>query len=84
MKPLNGQQTHPLSKHAREVLDGLRITERPCSMINPGVVDRLLRGGLAELVQLRSPFPTHAQNQKVQHLRITDAGRAALSEGASQ
>lgn len=79
MNPLNGEKTHPLSAHAKEILRGLAIAERPCSLINPGVVNRLQREGLAEVVQMRSPFPTHAQNRMIEHLRITDAGRATLA-----
>lgn len=79
MKPLNGEKTHPLTAKALEELRGLAITERPCSLINPGIVNRLLRESLAETIMLRSPFPSHAPNHYIQHLRITDAGRAAAN-----
>jgi len=76
LPPLNGSKTHPLPEHA---LNWLRTIERlpvPRQDINPGVANRLLRGGLVEEVQLPSPYRSVTGN--VTHLRITDAGREAV------
>lgn len=77
MTPLNGTETHPLSAHALAELRDIARRPQPCNGINPGVINRLLREGLAETVDLRSPFPTH-KGSAIPHLRITDAGRDAL------
>lgn len=77
MKPLNGTKTHPLSEHAREELRNLAKNPIPTVGINPGVVNRLLRENLAEVVQLPSPFKAH-KGGNCAHLQITEAGRAAL------
>lgn len=76
--PLNGTKTHPLSVAA---LDSLRDIERkpvPPQEVNPGVVNRLSREDLVELVPLPSPYAKH-KGANIPHLRITDAGRAALA-----
>ena len=73
-KPLNGEITHPLSAHAHGELRSLLRGPRPASEINAGVINRLQRGSLAELVQLPSPYAT-ARGRLINHLRITDDGR---------
>lgn len=73
-KPLNGEITHPLSAHAHGALRTLLHGPRPCSEINPGVVNRLQRGALAEVVELPSPYAT-GRGRMINHLRITDDGR---------
>jgi hypothetical protein len=79
MKPLHGEKTHPLSAHAlAELREMLRAPEPRCG-VNPGVADRLLREALVESVDLPSPFPTH-KGRRIEHLRITDAGRAAIAK----
>lgn len=48
MKPLNGERTHPLSKHAIGVLSDLLVRgPLPGYQINPGVRDRFRREDLA-------------------------------------
>ena len=76
--PLHGTKTHPLSEHALGVLRDLAQAPKPTQGINPGVVNRLQRGDLAEVVNLPSPFASHRSGD-CPHLRITDAGRKALS-----
>jgi len=79
IRPLNGTKTHPLSAHALSELRNIARRPCPCQGINPGVVNRLEREGLVELVDLRSPFPTH-KGRPIPHLQITDAGRAVLDK----
>jgi hypothetical protein len=79
-RPLNGEKTHPLSKHALQELSNLIACPLPTSTVNPGVVDRLTREGLAEVVDLRSPFKTH-QGKRIPHLQITALGRAVVEAG---
>lgn len=74
MKPLNGENTHPLTEHSRRALASLKDAPAVKSLFNPGVVDRLLRGGLVEIVMLRSPFKKDRGRER-QFLQITDEGR---------
>lgn len=78
MKPLNGERTHPLSDFSRDELRRIERHPEPRQAFNAGVADRLLRGGLAESVELTSPYPTH-KGRKIEHLQITAAGRASLT-----
>lgn len=71
--------TKPLSDHAREELRQCAAADVPCNSINPGVVWKLCREGLAEVVQAPSPFATH-KGANIQHLRATAAGRALLAD----
>lgn len=71
------KQPKPLSQHARGELNHVARSPVPCSSINPGVCRRLLADGLAEIVNLKSPFPTH-NGSPIQHLRATGKGRALL------
>jgi hypothetical protein len=48
----------------------------PTHTINPGVVNRLLRGGLIEIVELKSPYKTRKGN--IPHAKITPDGRLVL------
>lgn len=75
MKPLNGEQTHPLRPAALRVLQQLEQRAIPCYQVNPSVVDRLLREGLVEVVEL--PFRYGKKMLPKRHLRITQEGRAA-------
>lgn len=76
MRPLNGAETHPLTAHAKEKLRDLAAGPLPRQAVNPGVANRLLRENLVESVMLPSPFRTH-NGKRIEHLRITDAGRCA-------
>lgn len=78
--PLNGTKTHPLKPPALQALRYLLSGPVPRSCFNPGVVDRLTRDDemLAEVVDLTSPY-TKDRGKARQHLRITDAGRAAVN-----
>ena len=77
-KPLNGTKTHPLTPHATGVLREISQAPQPQQAVNPGVVNRLLRESLVELVQLPSPYKKH-KGSEIAFLQITAAGRAALS-----
>lgn len=79
MKPLNGEKTHPLTDHGRRALASLLSAPVVKSMFNPGIVDRLLRGGLAEIVMLPSPFKKD-RGRKRQFLQITDEGRKEVGK----
>lgn len=74
--PLN-IKTHPLTEKAKDALRGLLTGPEPAQEYNPGVVNRLRREALVELVQLPSPYKTRKGN--IAHLRITEAGRKAIS-----
>lgn len=77
LKPLNGEKTHPLSAHAREELANIARAPIPTAGINPGVINRLMRENLAEIVQLPSPFKVH-KGGNCPHLQITEVGRKML------
>ena len=67
----------PLTDHARRALASLADAPVVKGMFNPGVTDRLLRGGLAEIVMLPSPFKRDRGRER-QFLRITNEGRKEL------
>jgi len=72
LTPLNGTKTHPLSKHALEVIERLRLGPLPRTEINPGVWNRLLREpDLVEEVWLPSPYKTVRGN--VLFLKLKEA-----------
>lgn len=81
-RSLNGGRTRPLTSAARTVL--ARVAEEPVprSDVNPGIRDRLTRKPtpLVEIVELPSPYKVD-RGGTCPHLRILEAGRAALSEG---
>jgi hypothetical protein len=77
LPPLNGVITHPLTKHAREVLAAVAREPMPSQKINPGVLNRFHREGLTKTVALPSPFAVH-NGGTCRHEEITPAGRAAL------
>ena len=81
MNPLNGTRTHPLSRTAMEILASIARSPAPRQSINPGVVNRLLREDLVEMVDLPSPYKT--VKGLVSHLRVTAAGRARLDAYAA-
>lgn len=82
MTPLNGTKTHPLSDHAKEELRNLCRAPIPCAGVNPGVINRLMREELAEIVSLPSPFKVH-RGGECPHLQITDKGRRAIEAEAA-
>lgn len=65
-RPLNGAKTHPLSDHAKGVLEVLAVKPLLKHLVNPGVRDRLYREDLADIVG--------------KELVITDAGRQRVKE----
>ena len=69
-KSLNGGNTRPMSATAREMLAKIKVAPIPAQEINPGVVDRLLREGCVELVNLPSPYKT--VRRPVSHLRYVE------------
>lgn len=77
MKPLNGEKTHPLTKHGLWQLGEIAKKPIPRQKANPGSANRLLREGLVDQVMLPSPFYIHA-GDKIAHLKITEAGIARL------
>jgi hypothetical protein len=79
MKPLNGEQTHPLKPASLDALR--RIAEKPVPRqeLNAGVSNRLLREGLAESVDLPSPYASH-KGRDIEHLRVSAAGVSRLAE----
>ena len=66
----------PLSTHATMALQDLAYSPAPTQVFNPGVVGRLLRDELIEIVELPSPYPTHG-GKRIPFARITDKGRKA-------
>ena len=79
--PLNGTKTHPLTEHGYAALAQLNVSSSPAQYFNPGVVNRLLREDLAELVRGPSPFKRN-RGELIDYLAITDAGRQALKDSA--
>lgn len=73
--PLNGTRTHALSDHAQDCLALLCRYDLPRQNLNPGVINRLLRENLIEIVSLPSPFAGQ-KGKPIDHARITEAGRA--------
>ena len=67
----------PLSPHAIAELRNMAYAPEPACAINPGVLSRLLREGLIEMVDLPSPFKTH-KGGNCQHAKITKAGFARI------
>ena len=74
MRPLNGEKTHPLSAKAKEVLADICCNPVPRQQINPGIVNRLLRGKLVREIYLKSPYAAHKGGTCV-HLEATAAGK---------
>lgn len=72
-------KTHPLSPHAIAELEDIASAPVVSCGVNPGVIARLLRESLVELVQLPSPFKVD-KGGKREHLKITQAGRDRLAE----
>ena len=77
--PLNGVKTHPLSKHARDVLHALVGTWHTPNEINPGVIDRLQREDLILWKDLPSPYKKH-KGKKIPHLKASAEGIKKLQE----
>ena len=81
--PLNGERTHPLSATALSVLEDIRRAPVPCQDINPGVVNRLRREPMVELVDLPSPYDS-ARGRRVPHLRFKAANLELIRETIAQ
>lgn len=79
MKPLNGENSHPLSAHAIAELKDIAVAPVPRCGVNPGVANRLLREALVESAPKRSPFKTH-KGGNIEHLVLTQAGMDRLYE----
>lgn len=80
VNPLNGTKTHPLSRKALEALENIGREAQPRQEFNPGISDRLLRGGLVQIVWRESPYRT--RKGSIEHLEITPAGQLLISERA--
>lgn len=78
----NQGQLRPLTAHGLSELR--RIAEKPVPQqdVNAGVYDRLSRESLVRVVQLPSPYAIH-KGKNINHLEITDAGRAKLATSAN-
>lgn len=77
--PLNGTKTHPLTQHAYAALEKLLKGPLPRQDFNAGVSNRLEREDLVEVIMEANPYPTSQKRfPKIEHLKITEAGRAAL------
>jgi hypothetical protein len=69
----------PLSAHAYAELIEMASAPVPCFSMNPGVRRKLTQEGLAEIVQLTSPFRAH-KGARCAHMDITQAGLDRLNE----
>lgn len=71
----------PLSEHALAELRDIVTKPVPSCGVNPGVIAKLLREGLVEVVELPSPFLTHqmAGIKTTSHLKATATGRARIT-----
>lgn len=65
-----------LSDTAQAAVDSLRAGPRPRQEFNPGVVGRLLRDSLVELVMLPAPYKYKGRRGNVQHVRLVTKGTA--------
>lgn len=70
---------HPLSSKAIVILRGIAALPIQTWTINPGVRERLTRGGLVEEVRLPSRIKAH-KGDLVAHLKITAAGILAIEK----
>lgn len=77
--PLNGTKTHPLTQHAVAALRSLTMGPLPAQTINPGVINRLMRSSLIEIVSMPSPYGT-GRGKSIQHAKITEQGRQELEK----
>jgi len=68
---------NPLTPHARSALAIIAQAPVPSLTVNPGVINRLLRENLIELVQLPSPYKKH-KGGNCAFLQITEAGQSEL------
>lgn len=73
------KKPRPLSRHALAELANIIRKPEPCVGINPGVRHKLTGEGLAEIVELPSPFAAH-KGGNCQHLKATKAGVARWLE----
>ena len=71
--PLNGKETKKLTKIAIETLKRLKYRPLPCQELNPGLLNRLIRGNLIDIVKLPSPYKTH-KGRVIDHCRLNNFG----------
>ena len=65
----------PLSQSAKAALEAIFRQTQPRQEFNPGVVDRLMRDGLVDVVLRRSPYRSHRDRRMIEHLEVTAAGK---------
>lgn len=70
----------PLTPSGWSALRSLAMGPRPRQEFNSGVNQRLEREGLTEVFLADTPYGKKQLSQKIQWVRITDAGREKLKE----
>jgi len=76
-KPLNGEKTHPLSDAAKKVMRELASSPKMSWEINPGVMNRFQREGLADAHHVKW------KGQWKSEIRLTPKGLALVSANFS-
>ncbi len=71
-----------LSPHAVNCLESIFHKPKPSQNYNPGVVNQLMKLGAVEIISLPSPFPSHKEGTKVDHLQITELGKTRARKWA--
>lgn len=74
-------KTHPLSRHALDVLTRIAAAPIPRLLVNPGVRARFEREGLVNEVLLPSPFAKD-KGDPYPHYTLSAAGRAVLDDNS--
>lgn len=84
LTPLNGSKTHPLCEHALGILKSLLNGPIPNYKINPGVINRLLREDLIEIVWIEKASYNNKYKEKqkvrVANSQITQKGKLLTHE----
>jgi hypothetical protein len=76
MRPLNGEKTHPLKRGTIMAMQRIeRETSLACYLVNPGIINRLLRENLAYTFQ-----DTAVNLRRSQRIQLTGKGRAVLRD----
>lgn len=79
--PLNGTKVHPLKRPTKDAMCRLSSGKvRPTQEFNAGVVDRIVSGGLGEIVTRPSPYANGA-GKTIPHIRLTDEGQRLVTAG---
>lgn len=73
------RKEHRLRKLALEELREIAFSPLPASAVHSGAADRLLREGLIERRELRSPYKRHC-GATCPHWGITELGRQKLTD----